>query len=140
MIEPKSINISDEKPSIQEWTKLIDSYHNDKIDTAIFNIDDKDHREYDAIFLGGGAGAVLAHRICVPWADGRSSSNAGRFSVAPARTMLAFLIICSRTARRSLCFSGHLAVRFGFRQWRVRSPQSRMSSIYSAAVGAVYMP
>jgi len=56
MIEPKSINISDEKPSIQEWTKLIDSYHNDKIDTAIFNIDDKDHREYDAIFLGGGAG------------------------------------------------------------------------------------
>jgi hypothetical protein len=56
MVEISSLNIRDKNPSIQEWMKLVNSYHDDKISTAILNIDDKDRREYDAIFLGGGAG------------------------------------------------------------------------------------
>jgi len=56
MTEPQSIDIRDKKLNIQEWTNLIDDYHNNDVGTAIFNIDPTDQREFDAIFLGGGAG------------------------------------------------------------------------------------
>ncbi|PKO84704.1 MAG: dihydrolipoamide dehydrogenase [Betaproteobacteria bacterium HGW-Betaproteobacteria-11] len=56
MIKPKSINVRDEKLTIEQWGTLIESLHDGNADTAIFNIDERDHREYDAIFLGGGAG------------------------------------------------------------------------------------
>ena len=40
--------------------------------TAVFNIDPHDTREFDAIFIGGGAAAASVRPICAPWAGGSS--------------------------------------------------------------------
>ncbi|WP_022949755.1 FAD-dependent oxidoreductase [Methylohalobius crimeensis] len=56
MTTTKFINVHDEKLTIEQWGNLIESLDGKNMDAAIFNVDDKDDREYDAIFLGGGAG------------------------------------------------------------------------------------
>ncbi len=42
--------------SVEEWSHRIERLLVDEPGTAIFNVDESDDREFDAIFLGGGAG------------------------------------------------------------------------------------
>ena len=42
--------------SVDEWSHKIEALFDGEAGTAVFNIDETDDREYDAIFLGGGAG------------------------------------------------------------------------------------
>ena len=53
------INEIDARPhhwSVEEWSHRIERLLDSDAATPVFNIDEKDEREYDAIFLGGGAG------------------------------------------------------------------------------------
>ena len=118
MVESSSLNIRDKNPSIQEWTKLVNSYHDDKISTAILNIDDKDRREYDAIFLGGGAGGRFGAAYL--------RAMGGRPLIIDrwpdlVRTMRAFRITYFPTAPRNSCFSERLVDRCGFLRWKAKS-------------------
>jgi pyruvate/2-oxoglutarate dehydrogenase complex dihydrolipoamide dehydrogenase (E3) component len=54
-----TINAIDVRPyhwSVEEWSHRIERLLGDEAGTAVFNIDETDVREYDAIFVGGGAG------------------------------------------------------------------------------------
>jgi dihydrolipoamide dehydrogenase len=50
------MNITDQSPSLVNWRELIDRAEVGEIAEPIVNIDRDDPREYDAIFIGGGAG------------------------------------------------------------------------------------
>lgn len=50
------LDIRDEHLTIRAWETRIDDLLEGRADGALFNINHADHREYDAIFLGGGAG------------------------------------------------------------------------------------
>ena len=50
------MNIRDEHLTISEWTHRIDELLEGPAQGALFNVNENDDREYDAIFLGGGAG------------------------------------------------------------------------------------
>jgi pyruvate/2-oxoglutarate dehydrogenase complex dihydrolipoamide dehydrogenase (E3) component len=51
-----AFDVRDHHWSVEEWSHRIERLLTDEPDTAIFNVDPTDDREYDAIFLGGGAG------------------------------------------------------------------------------------
>ena len=52
-----AMDIHDEHLTIGAWEKRIDALlETPDTGAALFNVDEADHREYDAIFLGGGAG------------------------------------------------------------------------------------
>jgi pyruvate/2-oxoglutarate dehydrogenase complex dihydrolipoamide dehydrogenase (E3) component len=51
-----AIDVRQEHWSVDEWSHRIERLlDGDQTDTVVFNVDEKDEREYDAIFLGGGA-------------------------------------------------------------------------------------
>ena len=50
------MNIRDEHLTISEWSHRIDELLEGHAEEALFNVNEDDDREYDAIFLGGGAG------------------------------------------------------------------------------------
>lgn len=50
------IDIRRQKLGLEDWGRLIESLLTEENGPALFNIDEQDGREYDAIFLGGGAG------------------------------------------------------------------------------------
>ena len=50
------MNIRDEHLTISEWTHRIDELLEGPAQGALFNVNENDDREYDAIYLGGGAG------------------------------------------------------------------------------------
>ena len=53
----KILDVRDEHYSIADWSGRIDELLENPGDgPAIFNVNEKDTREYDAIFVGGGAG------------------------------------------------------------------------------------
>lgn len=52
----QGLDIRDEHPSNADWRALIDEYEGGHRTGAIYNIDRNDDREFDAIFIGGGAG------------------------------------------------------------------------------------
>ncbi|MDO9073846.1 MAG: FAD-dependent oxidoreductase, partial [Rubrivivax sp.] len=49
------MDVRDEHWSIEEWGNKIEEIYDDPNGPALFNIDENDKREYDAIYLGGGA-------------------------------------------------------------------------------------
>lgn len=53
----EAVNIRHEHPSVREWGVRIEQMlENPETSSAVFNVNEDDQREYDAIFLGGGAG------------------------------------------------------------------------------------
>jgi len=50
------MDVTDRAPSLNGWRELIDGAEIGEIDEPIVNVDRDDTREYDAIFIGGGAG------------------------------------------------------------------------------------
>jgi pyruvate/2-oxoglutarate dehydrogenase complex dihydrolipoamide dehydrogenase (E3) component len=52
----KTLDIHRETLTLEDWSRLIDALLAEEDGPALFNIDERDDREYDAIFLGGGAG------------------------------------------------------------------------------------
>src|SRR4029077_7508727 len=106
--------------TVGEWALLIDDMiaHPQDNTEGLWNVatPDEDGREYDAIFVGGGAGgrvgsAVLlapgggqagsARRSCGPGAGPSSPSTRGPSSAGRARTRPASRITCSPNARAS---------------------------------------
>lgn len=51
-----AIDVRNEHWTIDEWSHRIEKLLDGESGTAVFNVDEHDTREYDAIFLGGGAG------------------------------------------------------------------------------------
>ena len=49
------LDVRDEHWNIEEWSHKIEQLYDDPKSPAVFNIDEKDKREYDAIYVGGGA-------------------------------------------------------------------------------------
>src|SRR5207302_9857824 len=52
----RAMDVTDRAPSLNGWRELIDGAEIGEIDEPIVNVDRDDTREYDAIFIGGGAG------------------------------------------------------------------------------------
>ena len=50
------MDVRDEHPTNVEWRTLIDEFEDGRRQGAIYNLDRSDDREFDAIFVGGGAG------------------------------------------------------------------------------------
>ncbi len=48
-------NVRENHWNIEEWSRKIEQVYDDPNGPALFNIDESDAREYDAIYLGGGA-------------------------------------------------------------------------------------
>src|SRR5258706_16076982 len=49
------VDVRDEHWSIEEWGHKIEEIYDDPNGPALFNINENDKREYDAIYIGGGA-------------------------------------------------------------------------------------
>ncbi len=64
------MNVRDVRWSIEEWGHKIEELYADSNGPALFNINEDDTREFDAIYLGGGASAGSAPPICAQWAVG----------------------------------------------------------------------
>ena len=59
-----AVDVRSQHWSIDEWSHRIERLLDVDRGTAIFNVDETDTREYDAIFLGGGAGGRGAEAAC----------------------------------------------------------------------------
>ena len=56
MASEMGMDVRDEHPSNADWRVLIDEFEEGRRQGPIYNIDRSDDREFDAIFVGGGAG------------------------------------------------------------------------------------
>src|SRR5260370_14644284 len=54
--EGRAMDVRDVSHSLVGWRELIDQAEVGEVDEPIVNVDRDDPREYDAIFIGGGAG------------------------------------------------------------------------------------
>ena len=64
------IDVTDQRPTIEEWGHRIERLLDGESKTAVFNLHADDDREFDAIFFGGGASGRFGSAYMPPWADG----------------------------------------------------------------------